>query len=225
MFTKGKNKNELELSIIIPVTINSNAMSKYSIDSPTKVFPRCEYTLNFDGCSKGNPGPSGIGAVIYRITNEEWSGCQYIGIKTNNQSEYSALILGLKESISRNIKQLYVNGDSLLVINQVNGVFKVKNSKLFELYQEVIELIKQFEYIEFNHVYREHNKRADQLSNLALDVLDVNAQNNNTGLVLPSEDIDIISLKQSKKTQPIHILNRNENVMRQCLFPDIKLTK
>ena len=159
------------------------------------------------------------------LPDEEWCGCQYIGIKTNNQSEYSALILGLKEAISRNIKQLYVNGDSLLVINQVNGVFKVKNSKLFELYQEVIELIKQFEYIEFNHVYREHNKRADQLSNLALDVFDVNAQNNNTGLVLPSQDIDIISLKQSKKPQSIHILNLNQNVMRQCLFPDIKITK
>ena len=170
MFTKGINKNELELSIIIPVTINSNAMSKYRIDSPKKIFPKCEYTLNFDGCSKGNPGPSGIGAVIYRLTDEEWCGCQYIGIKTNNQSEYSALILGLKEAISRNIKQLYVNGDSLLVINQVNGVFKVKNSKLFELHEEVMELIKQFDYIEFNHVYRDHNKRADQLSNLGNDI-------------------------------------------------------
>ena len=61
MFTKGiKNKNELELNIVIPITTNSNAMLKYSIDSPIKVFPRCEYTLNFDGCSKGNPGPSGM---------------------------------------------------------------------------------------------------------------------------------------------------------------------
>lgn len=181
-----------ELKIVIPVLRQTN-ITKYTVKSPlnislkkasspisnplqiemsAKIHPTCEYVLNFDGCSKGNPGPAGIGAVISKSGNEEWCGCQFIGNKTNNQSEYSALILGLKEALSRNIKKLQVYGDSLLVINQVTGQFKVKNIQLQELYKEAINLIAKFDYIVFNHVYRQFNKRADQLSNLALEVCD-----------------------------------------------------
>jgi ribonuclease HI len=128
-----------------------------------------EYTLNFDGASRGNPGPSGIGAVIFYKGQEIWASCQYIGNKTNNQSEYSALILGLKKALSCGITSLTVYGDSLLVINQTTGKYKVKNILLQELNKEVQCLKAQFEYIEFIHVYREFNKRADQLSNMALD--------------------------------------------------------
>ena len=166
----------------------NKSLKKYTTNSPTnksptnkelekekdemyaKIYPKCEYVLHFDGCSKGNPGPSGIGAVISKLDIEEWCGWQYIGKKTNNQSEYSALILGLNEAISRNIKELQVYGDSLLVINQVAGKFKVNNVLLQELHQEVIKLTKNFDYIAFNHVYRDKNKRADQLSNMALDI-------------------------------------------------------
>ena len=184
-----------ELKIVIPVLRQTN-IAKYTIKSPliktkasspltnplhankivemsAKIYPSCEYVLNFDGCSKGNPGPAGIGAVISKSGSEEWCGCQFIGKKTNNQSEYSALILGLNEALSRNIKQLQVYGDSLLVINQVTGQFKVKNVQLQELYKEAMDLIAKFDYIAFNHVYREFNKRADQLSNLALEVCDL----------------------------------------------------
>ena len=150
--------------------------SSKTVEMSAKIFPvpcpSFEYVLNFDGCSKGNPGPAGIGAVISKSGSEEWCGCQFIGKKTNNQSEYSALILGLKEALSRDIKQLQVYGDSLLVINQVTGQFKVKNVQLQDLYKESMDLIAKFDYIEFNHVYRQFNKRADQLSNLALEVCD-----------------------------------------------------
>ena len=189
-----------ELKIVIPVlrqtnitkytTLNSPSIKKASspvsnpfhsssplgLEMSAKIFsvpyPSCEYVLHFDGCSKGNPGPAGIGAVISKSGSEEWCGCQFIGKKTNNQSEYSALILGLKEALSRDIKQLQVYGDSLLVINQVTGQFKVKNIQLQELYKEALSLIAKFDYIVFNHVYRQFNKRADQLSNLALEVCD-----------------------------------------------------
>ena len=187
------NSNK-ELKIIIPVLRQTN-ITKYTVKSPknsksspvsnpltassplglemsAKIHPTCEYVLHFDGCSKGNPGPAGIGAVISKSGNEEWCGCQFIGNKTNNQSEYSALILGLKEALSRDIKQLQVYGDSLLVINQVTGQFNVKNVLLQELYKEAINLIAKFDYITFNHVYRQFNKRADHLSNLALEVCD-----------------------------------------------------
>ena len=137
-----------------------------------KIFPICEYVLNFDGSSKGNPGLAGAGMVIYKNNQEIWSSCKFLGCKTNNQSEYSALILGLKAALSQDIDSLCVLGDSLLVINQVNGIFKVNSELLRELHTEVIELKAKFKYIEFNHVYREYNKRADELSNLALENVD-----------------------------------------------------
>ena len=139
------------------------------INTHPKIFPILEYVLYFDGCSKGNPGPSGIGAVIYKNKIEIWNSCKYIGDKrTNNESEYSALIMGLEEAIKMDIKELSVCGDSLLVINQVNGIYKVKNQNLLVLYENVLLLKPKFTYIDFNHVYRNNNKRADELSNLAL---------------------------------------------------------
>jgi ribonuclease HI len=182
---------EIALTKEVALTKGSVALikssKKYTTNSPTnksptnkesvkeeemyaKIYPKCEYVLHFDGCSKGNPGSSGIGAVISKLDIEEWCGWQYIGKKTNNQSEYSALILGLNQAISRNIKELQVYGDSLLIINQVTGKFKVNNVLLQELHQEVIKLTKNFNYIAFNHVYRDKNKRADQLANMALDI-------------------------------------------------------
>ena len=128
-----------------------------------------EYTMNFDGASRGNPGLSGAGAVIYKNGEEIWHSCKFVGTKTNNQSEYSALILGLKGALTLNITNLSVLGDSLLVINQVNGIYKVKSASIFDLYEEVLVLKAQFALVKFNHVYREYNKRADELSNLALD--------------------------------------------------------
>jgi ribonuclease HI len=140
-----------------------------SFKKDAKISPICEYVLNFDGSSKGNPGLAGAGMVIYKNNTEIWSSCKFLGYKTNNQSEYTALILGLKAAIEHNIDSLCVLGDSLLVINQVNGIFKVTSDLLRELYNEAIELKAKFKHIEFNHVYREYNKRADELSNLALE--------------------------------------------------------
>jgi ribonuclease HI len=134
--------------------------------SPIALF---EYKLFFDGCSKGNPGPAGAGAVIYHNDIEIWSNSIFVGKReTNNVAEYSGLILGLEEAIRQNIKQLSVKGDSELVIKQVNGVYKVKSDSMIPLYNRVKELQKKFEKIEFVHVYRDKNKRADELSNIGL---------------------------------------------------------
>lgn len=127
------------------------------------------YSLYFDGCSKGNPGKAGAGAVIYENNIEIWSNSKYVGDKkTNNEAEYSGLLLGLEEAVRQNIQELLVYGDSLLVINQVNGVYKVKNQNLAVFYNKVLELQKQFTHIQFIHIYRSKNKRADELSNMAL---------------------------------------------------------
>jgi ribonuclease HI len=125
-----------------------------------------EYVLFFDGCSKGNPGAAGAGAVIYHNDIEIWSDAIFVGNReTNNVAEYSGLIYGLEEAVRQNIKQLSIKGDSELVIKQVNGVYKVKSPAMIPLYTRVKELQKNFERIEFVHVYRDKNKRADELSN------------------------------------------------------------
>ena len=141
------------------------------LKNPTKdakIFPISKTIMNFDGASKGNPGLSGAGAVIYENGEEIWSAAEFLGYKTNNQAEYQALILGLKGALNLGITVLSVFGDSLLVVNQINGIYKVKSSSIFNLYEEVLALRDRFEYIEFNHVYRDKNKRADELSNIAL---------------------------------------------------------
>lgn len=143
---------------------------KLTTSTESKVYPFTEFVLYFDGCSKGNPGHAGIGAVIYKKGVEYWTDCKYIGNKrTNNEAEYSALIFGLKYAIDLGIKRLSVCGDSLLIVNQVNKIYKVKNPNLVDMYNEVIKLKTHFDYIDFNHVYRKDNKRADQLSNLGLE--------------------------------------------------------
>jgi ribonuclease HI len=154
------------ISVLIPVL-------KSKVNIASKIFPSSEYVLYFDGCSKGNPGISGIGAVLYKNNEEIWASYKYIGDnRTNNEAEYEALIMGLEEAICLSIYNLIVCGDSLLIINQVIGKYKVKNAKLIPLYDKVMSLKQRFKYIEFNHVYRVNNKRADELSNLALNVMD-----------------------------------------------------
>jgi ribonuclease HI len=129
-----------------------------------------EYLLQFDGCSKGNPGKAGSGAVIYKNKIELWGKSLFVGNKnTNNEAEYTGLIIGLEEAIDMGIKNLCVEGDSLLVINQMTGKYKVKSENLILLYDQAKELEKKFDVIIYNHIYRHLNKRADELSNLALN--------------------------------------------------------
>lgn len=132
--------------------------------------PTFDFILRFDGGSRGNPGLSGCGAVIYHDNNEIWSGYLYLGEKqTNNYAEYMGLIFGLEKALKMNITNISVQGDSLLVINQLTNKYKCKSENLIELYAKATELSKQFKSIEFNHILRNKNKRADELSNKAMD--------------------------------------------------------
>lgn len=151
----------------ISKTIKQIATSDVVIKYPFK--------LKFDGCSKGNPGLAGAGAVLYFTVGKDdddeeiWATSQFVGTKaTNNEAEYMGLIIGLKRAIEMNIKELNVEGDSLLVIKQMLGEYNVKSENLFKLYNEAKECQKQFKNITFTHIYRNQNKRADQLSNLSL---------------------------------------------------------
>ena len=216
--------------------INTHLNPLTKVRKNNKIVPlniNITYSLNFDGASKGNPGLSGAGMVIYKNKEEIWSSCKFLGKKTNNQSEYSALILGLKGAIELKITRLTVLGDSLLVINQVNGLFKVRSEMISELYEEVCLLKSQFEFIEFHHVYREYNKRADELSNLALQDL----QNEKTCFEIHEldedwiEEIKLDELPSNKKSLFVKIPSAIKSKNKQLsiteffkvnsLFPNI----
>ena len=125
------------------------------------------YKLFFDGCSKRNPGPAGAGAVIFKDDTELFSNSMYVGIETNNVAEYNGLILGLNRAIQENIKQITVIGDSLLIIQQMNGTYKV-NDKLKPYFITAKNLETHFDHIIYQHAYRQQNKRADELANQGL---------------------------------------------------------
>jgi ribonuclease HI len=137
---------------------------------PPKIYPEIGFIMNFDGCSKGNPGLSGAGAVIYYNNEEIWSGSFFVGEKaTNNQAEYAGLILGLQQAKELQINSLLVKGDSQLVINHMTEIYNCKSQNLIDLYSNAKELEKNFDKIKYEHVSRNLNKRADELSNIALE--------------------------------------------------------
>lgn len=138
----------------------------------TKVCPKIDYLLRFDGCSKGNPGLAACGAVLYQNEVEIWTGSRFLGHnETNNYAEYMGLIIGLQKAVDLNIQELAVEGDSNLVINQMNGKNKVRSSNISELHKLAMEIKQKFNIITFNHVYREYNKRADELCNKEIENL------------------------------------------------------
>jgi len=133
-----------------------------------------EIKLFTDGGSRGNPGPSASGFVLLDMQDKViFKGGLYLGITTNNQAEYTALKLGLEEAKKRNVQEVHVYMDSLLVVNQMKGIFKVKNRDLWPIHDAIKTLAKDFQKVSFNHVPRELNKLADGMVNEILDNTDL----------------------------------------------------
>mmetsp|Transcript_24837 Transcript_24837/g.22551 ORF Transcript_24837/g.22551 Transcript_24837/m.22551 type:complete len:188 (+) Transcript_24837:37-600(+) len=148
----------------------TNTMITSNIQNKNKL-----YILRFDGGSRGNPGIAGAGAVVYKYENniekEIWCGAKYIGNNyTNNVAEYRALILGLNKCVDLNIGSLQIEGDSKLVINQLNGDWKVLNPSMKLLYDEAIKLLVKIPDYQLSHIPRAINRRADELANVAMDL-------------------------------------------------------
>lgn len=124
------------------------------------------YKMQFDGLAVPNPGELGCGAVIFNTDGRMlYEIGKYIPYGTNNQAEYTGLIIGLEACLENGIKNLYVEGDSKLVVNQINGVWKVKNVNIISYYEKCSKLVKLFDNFEIKHVFREYNKHADSLTN------------------------------------------------------------
>lgn len=123
-----------------------------------------------DGGSKGNPGPSSIGIVFYSEGKKVFSHSESIGVATNNDAEYTALIRAL-EFLNKNYNKFAVEkvdffSDSRLMVNQVNGLFKVKNGKIREYIFKIRGLEQDGGFVvSYNYVPREQNQEADLLVN------------------------------------------------------------
>lgn len=129
-----------------------------------------EAKMYADGGSRGNPGPSAGGfAILDMENNVVITSGKYLGITTNNQAEYHSLKGGVEEAIKQGVKVLHVYMDSLLVINQMKGIYRIKNRDLWPIYQAIKEQAANFEKITFEHVPREMNKLADSIVNATLD--------------------------------------------------------
>ncbi|MFA6354501.1 MAG: ribonuclease HI family protein [Candidatus Paceibacterota bacterium] len=136
----------------------------------TKLFSDSKIVIYTDGGSRGNPGPSAIGVVV---GDKEYS--EYLGEKTNNQAEYQALVFALKKAKQLSGKkkakesEIEVRMDSELVVKQLNGHYKILEKELQPFFLEIWNLRLDFKKVEFKHIPREQNRRADKLVNYALD--------------------------------------------------------
>lgn len=127
-------------------------------------------TVYVDGASRGNPGPSGIG---YEIVDENGnvmaSGGKFIGFATSRVAEYYGLKLGIEKALELGLKSVRFVGDNLMMINQMKGIYKVKNQDLIPIYDSIQELLQNFEAYAFLHIKREQNTKADANANNAIN--------------------------------------------------------
>ncbi len=134
------------------------------MESPRKII------VETDGASRGNPGLSGAGVIVkdergHRIETIQ----KFLGVGTNNQAEYKALIEGLRAAQRHAPDEVTVQMDSELVVKQMTGQYRVRNPEIFALYSEAMELVAGFGSVKFVHVLRERNPGADRVANMAID--------------------------------------------------------
>ncbi len=123
-----------------------------------------------DGGSRGNPGPAASGAVIKSETGETLAELmKYLGVTTNNQAEYGAIILGLKKAVEIGAKSVDLLMDSELAVKQLKGEYRVKNPEIAKRFLEVKNLLHRFSHVTITHIRRERNTQADALVNKCLD--------------------------------------------------------
>jgi len=123
-----------------------------------------------DGGSRGNPGPSAAGFVVLNSRQEVIDeGGEYLGITTNSEAEYQGLRLGLERAIELGYKKVDFKLDSMMVVNQMRGQYKIKNRELWPIHERIRMLMTHFDRVTFTHVNRRFNQLADGMVNKTLD--------------------------------------------------------
>lgn len=130
------------------------------------------FNIYVDGASRGNPGPSGIG---YRILDTNGrvveQGGEFIGFATSRVAEYIAMKNGIEHAVKLQLKSAHFFSDSLMVVNQLNGIFTIKNPDIIPIYGQIQKLLENFDSVSFTHIPREENTIADSEANRAIDGL------------------------------------------------------
>ncbi len=156
--------NETSLSVIEieeEKTVSGHTSSRDTANS---------VTINVDGASRGNPGPSGIGYCIHDSAGQIIErGGEFIGFATSRVAEYYAMRRGIDRAIELGYKKVRFISDSLMVVNQLSGIFTIKNQDVMPVYQDIINKMDNFEAISFSHVARSENTIADSEANAAID--------------------------------------------------------
>lgn len=160
-----------ELARAIDELVDPQQAHSLETNDDKKIAIITDLQLYADGGSRGNPGPSASGYVLLDMGGQvALARGEYLGVTTNNQAEYQALRFGLEHALHDfQAREIHVYMDSMLVINQMKNIFKIKNRDLWPIHTACLELSKKFRKITFDHVPRELNKLADAEVNKALD--------------------------------------------------------
>ncbi len=171
---KGARKALLDLARSIGPGVESARPGGKERDTRDKLpsLGKGEIVVFTDGASRGNPGPASAAAVAYLPSGEELtSRAVTIGVATNNEAEYRAVIVGLELAGDLGAKDVTLKLDSELVVKQLNAQYRIKKRELIELARIAGKMSSRFDRCRYEHVRREDNREADKLANNALDNL------------------------------------------------------
>lgn len=128
------------------------------------------FTIYSDGGSRGNPGPSAAAFIIMDGDNNiVTQGGKFLGQNDSGMAEYVGVELALQKAIEMGIKNIDFRSDSLMVVNQLNGLFSVKNHEFWSIHDRIVRLMAHFQHLNIRHIHREYNRVADGLVNKILD--------------------------------------------------------
>jgi len=165
-----KKKSEIQQNTITNSTHNILWLDKTEKYKKSSKNNNEKYTIFSDGGSRGNPGPSAAGFIIMN-NNEEvlFEGGLFLGYMDNHTAEYVAAYLALKKALNLGYKNIELRSDSLLLVNQINGIYQIRDDNLRFIHDKTVNLLSQFNHVSFQHVKREFNRLADGLVNKILD--------------------------------------------------------
>jgi ribonuclease HI len=153
-----------------PRPSGTKSLFSHREDSLRETPPERYLIAHSDGGARGNPGPAGYGVVVQDQSGKKVAHLsEYLGHQTNNFAEYQGLIAALEYALQHGPKALKLISDSELLVRQIKGIYKVKNTALQDLHGRAKELIAQLEWFSIGHALREHNRDADRLANEAMD--------------------------------------------------------
>ena len=156
---------------IIATKVGTPSTRILQVGEGAQVLPASDFaTIYTDGGSRGNPGPSGLGYYIIGPDGKELKrGGEFLGFSSSRLAEYYGLKEGLEQAIELGLKKVHFKSDSLMMVNQMNGVYKVKNKDLMQVHADVLKLLENLEAYSFSHIPRGQNVEADTEVNRVID--------------------------------------------------------